>query len=198
MGKARTINLYLVRHAASSRKKTGIWGRTYDAPLAPDRMTDLDRSRKILSKIPRVTAFSSPMLRCLQSLEYVLEVKHEVCIIPEFRAYHSGKFEDMSIADVELHFPRYANASYSDRFLAPEFGEESIDAQTRRVRIGITKMLDVVSAGNIVVSTHYSVINIMGNIAGGNADIATYGQGRFDVLEGGLVILQTDPTALLK
>jgi hypothetical protein len=43
------IELYLLRHGQSLRKKEGIWGRAYDSDLDPVFLHQLEHSKKILS-----------------------------------------------------------------------------------------------------------------------------------------------------
>jgi len=119
-----------------------------------------------------------------------------VNIIQEFRAYYSGSLETVTEAFVAEHFPHYLEMSYSERFTSPSFGEESIAEQTRRVRLGLAKMLPLATQNNVIVCSHFSVINIIGNIIANNHDLATYGEARFKVPEGGVITLQADPGAL--
>lgn len=191
------MNLYLLRHGVSMRKEIGVWGRRFDAPLAPTSVSSLDASKAALSDIGAADAFSSPLLRCTQSLAHVVGNRWNVRIIEEFRAYHSGKFEVVMEVFIQEHFPKYLEKTYAERFNAPEFGEESIADQASRVRKGMMKMLHLATEDVVIVSTHYSVINIIANIVCGNQDASTYGLGRFDVAEGGLLTLRCDPVALL-
>lgn len=181
--------LHLLRHATSVRSQVGIWGRTYDAPLSSAHLGQLDATRDILALLDAPTIFSSPLLRCIQSLDYSLKSKWPVNVIPEFRAYHSGSLENLTEAYIATHYPNYLTLSYSARFTSPLFDEESLAEQTKRVKIGIRKMLPLVASPDAVICSHFSVINIIANIVVNNFDLTTYGEGRFAVPEGGLLTL---------
>jgi broad specificity phosphatase PhoE len=86
--------------------------------------------------------------------------------------------------------------SYAERFTPPRFGEESIPEQTARVKSGLKKMLSQPLTQNVIICTHYSVINIIANIANRNYDLATYADGRFHVEEGHLCTLTVDPQTM--
>ena len=191
------MDLHLLRHATSVRSQVGIWGRTYDAPLSPAHFAQLDSARVVLARFDRPVVFSSPLLRCVQSLDRVFSAKWPVNIIPEFRAYHSGSFENVTEEYIRTHYPSYLALSYSQRFTSPTFGEESIADQAKRVRIGLLKLLRLGDDTHVVICSHFSVINIIGNMVQNNFDLTTYGEGRFAVAEGGLLTLRTnnDPIA---
>jgi hypothetical protein len=53
-------------------------------------------------------------------------------------------------------------------------------------------MLRLSDGQHLVVCSHFSVINIIGNLAESNLDLETYGYGRFDIQEGGLLTLRVD------
>jgi broad specificity phosphatase PhoE len=186
------INLFLLRHGTSTRKQIGVWGRLFDAPLDRNRVADLDRSRTILSTLHAPSIFSSPLQRCTQTLEYIFQGSVYTNIIPELRAYYSGLFEEATEADMEAHHPRYLRMTYAERFTPPMFGEESIADQTIRVLRGLRKILPLLSSPNAIISTHYSVINIIANVLTENYDLTTYAHGLFDLPEGGIIALQVE------
>jgi len=184
------MDLYLVRHGKSMRSKIGIWGRRFDAELDPDKLAELDATRETLSQLTVDGAYSSPMLRCLQTGVLVLDPQTPLVVVPDFIAYHSGDFEDQHETDIQRSHPTYLNKSYRERFLKPQFNEESIADQTARVKRGLDAIL-LSERSLVVIVAHYSVINVIANVASGNADIDSYADGRFDIAEGGCIKIQT-------
>lgn len=178
--------LYLVRHAKSLRSKIGIWGRRFDADLDPDFLDELDATREALSRLRIDAAYSSPLSRCLQTAALTLGPQTPVEVVPEFIAYHSGDFEDKHEAEIRSSHPSYLTKSYRDRFLKPNFNEESIADQTTRVKRGLS---DILLSGHslVVIVAHYSVINVIANVASGNLDVDSYADGRFEIAEGGYI-----------
>lgn len=136
------------------------------------------------------------MKRCVQSLAYV-NTTWNPTKIEEFRAYDSGSFEAVTEDFIRVNFPEYLVRSYAERFISPQFGEESVSEQVARVRAGFIKMLQMARKDNVVVCAHFSVINIIANLAAGNRDLLGNASGLFEVDEGGLLIIDIDPIDLL-
>ena len=172
----------MVRHASSTRRAEGVWGRRVDLPLARGWEAQLLHTVKFLSSIDTFSLYSSPMRRCTQTARHIAP-SHALTTIHELLAYHSGEFEDLTEKDIhELH-PEYLRLSYSQRFLNPRYGEESIESQARRVAIGLSRILDDEPTTAVVVA-HYSSINAMAHMAADNWDYRTYGAGVFHLEDG--------------
>ena len=189
------MELCLVRHGKSLRSKIGIWGRRFDADLDPDFLDELDPTREALRTLKVGAAYSSPLARCLQTAALVLNPATEVRIVPEFIAYHSGDFENRYEADIRSTHPDYLTKSYRARFLSPQFNEESIAEQTARIRRGLDRVL-ASHHPLVVISAHYSVINVIANVVSGNTDIDSYADGRFDIAEGGFIRIPVEAAEL--
>lgn len=190
------MKLHLIRHGKSQRHSIGVWGRTFDSPLDPDFHPLMDQAKVAFSSIGEIDVFSSPLSRCLESLGYILPREARIIVVEELRAYHSGQFEDKTDAFMQANHSAYCNLSFADRFSAPQFGEESIVDQTRRVRRGFATLLDLATCDDAVLCTHYSVINIVANIVTGNSNVTTYGDGIFDVAEGACLTFTFDEDAV--
>jgi alpha-ribazole phosphatase len=182
------MDLFLVRHASSQRKSLDVWGRLYDAGLDLAHIEQLDATRTALATLKDRTIFSSPLLRCVESARIIFGIHEPVVILDEIRAYHSGTFEDKSETYVRTYYPAYTDKTFKERFVNPEFGEESISAQALRVRRGLLRILEAATA-NAVVVTHYSVINIVAGLVALDFDPNHYAEGRIDISEGGLLHL---------
>lgn len=189
--------LYLLRHGISTRKALGFWGRNFNAPLALEHLTMLNASRDTIKALRAPSLFSSPLLRCQQSLIYASEGKWPITEVPEFRAYHSGQLEEATEVFVRKNFPEYAELTYSEKFNTPRYGEESIAYQAMRVRRGLVQLLSLPQSCEAVVCSHYSVITIICNLVARNFNLATYGAGDLEISEGGLIKLSVNPKVLL-
>ncbi|MEU0073925.1 histidine phosphatase family protein [Streptomyces sp. NPDC006332] len=189
------MELVLVRHATSMRSRVGIWGRLYDAPLVEGFEEQLAETRAALKSLEDPKVSSSPLSRCLETAAFVFPSK-AVHIVGEFRAYHSGFFEEKTESFIREHNPEYMTLSYRDRFLRPHFDEESMEAQASRVKRGILRVL---GEGDpiLVIVAHYSTINIIAHITSLNWETDTYADGTYDVAEGAFIRKTLDPVVVL-
>ncbi|MET9194574.1 histidine phosphatase family protein [Streptomyces olivaceus] len=189
------MELVLVRHATSMRSRVGIWGRLYDAPLIEGFEEQLAETRAALECLEEPKVSSSPLSRCLETAAFIFPQK-AVHVVEEFRAYHSGFFEEKTESFIREHNPEYVSLSYRDRFLRPHFDEESMEAQASRVERGILRVL---GAGDpiLVIVAHYSTINIIAHITSLNWETDTYADGIYDVAEGAFIRKTVDPLIVL-
>ena len=191
------MNLFLLRHAKSLRSKIGMWGRRYNADLDPDYLHDVKESKAVLSKLQEVDVFSSPLIRCINTLKVIVEEKQQIILVDELTAYHSGFFEDKSEAYIREKYPDYLTKTFSEKFCLPQYEEEGIFQQTERILSGFEKLLLQSSKKSIIISTHFSVINVIANFANENFDKLTYADGRFDVKEGDFICIQLNKEVAL-
>ncbi|TDB93196.1 histidine phosphatase family protein [Actinomadura sp. 7K534] len=189
------MKLFLVRHAASTRARLGIWGSLFDAPLEDGFEDQLAETKSALASIQDPKVFSSPLSRCRETTAYIYP-HADVRIVEEFRAYHSGIFEGKTEAFVREQCPHYMDLSYRERFLRPRFEEESVDAQAGRVGKGLVKVLREGSQTSMVVA-HYSTINIIAHISSLNWNKGTYADGVYDLKEGAFINVTIDPVAVM-
>lgn len=196
IGKGATpFELVLVRHASSTRAQIGIWGRRFDAPLAAGFEKQLARTKSALQFLDRPTVFSSPLARCRDTAAFVFP-EHDIQVVDQLKAYHSGVWEDVTEDYIRHHHPTYLGLSFRDRFLRPEFGEESMDEQAQRVACGLLRVLQQ-SAGTTVIVAHYSSINVVAHIASRNFETHTYADGTYDLPDGGYISLTMNPTVVV-
>ncbi|MEI2775230.1 MAG: histidine phosphatase family protein [Tetrasphaera sp.] len=189
-----STELVLVRHASSTRREVGIWGRRYDVPLAEGFERQLEHSRRYVEAIQNFVLVSSPLKRCLETAAF-LAPNHPIEVIHELTAYHSGAMEDLSESDIAAQYPGYLELSYAERFVRPKFGEESLAEQALRVGRGLGMLLGFAADSelrSIVVVAHYSSINVIGHMAINSWDVGTYGSGVFDLEDGELLRLSID------
>lgn len=193
---ATSVELVLVRHASSTRAQVGVWGRRFDAPLATGFEQQLAETKAALQLLDQPTVFSSPLARCRETAAFVFP-HHEVQVVDDLRAYHSGTMEDLTEDYIRERHPTYLGLSFRERFLQPAFGEESMADQAQRVAHGLARVLQA-SVGTTVVVAHYSSINIVANLVSRNFAIHTYADGIYDLPDGGYIRLTMNPAAVLR
>ncbi|MFF0468143.1 histidine phosphatase family protein [Micromonospora zamorensis] len=191
-----SMELVLVRHASSTRADDGVWGRLYDAPLASGYEAELAETKAALQAMELRRIISSPLLRCRETTKYLFP-RESIEFIEEFRAYHSGVFENSTLQFLQQNHSEYLARSYRERFLRPKFSEESLDAQVGRVAAGIFRVLGG-ECQTMAIVTHYSVLNILANIAERNWDVEAYADGIYDVRVGCHIRLAVDPATVIK
>ena len=190
----KSTELVLVRHASSTRREVGTWGRRYDAPLAAGFERQLEHPRRYVGAAQNFVLVSSPLKRCLETAAFIAP-NHPVEVIDELTAYHSGAMEELRESDIAALHPGYLELSYAERFVRPRFGEESLAKQAERVARGFWTLLGSAAdagVGSIVVVAHYSSINVIGHMATNSWDLRTYGSGGFDLEDGELLRLSID------
>lgn len=190
-----SMEVFLVRHAASTRAKEGLWGRLYDAPLDEGFESQLAQTRGALRLRHSLRIVSSPLLRCRESAGFLFPGRR-IEIVDEFRAYDSGVLENETEQFVRDHHPGYLQLSYGERFLRPEFEEESLEAQACRVARGLLKVLNGSHQSTAIVG-HFSSLNIIAHIASHNWDLETHGNGTYDISLGGYMRIVINPAAVI-
>lgn len=194
-GSPSSMELFLIRHAASTRAKEGVWGRLYDAPLDKGFELQLAQTRSALQFTYPLRIVSSPLLRCRETAGFLFPGSR-IEIVDEFRAYGSGVLENETEQFVLEHHPGYLRLSYGERFLRPKFKEESLEAQALRVARGLLKVLNESQRSTAVIG-HFSSLNIMAHIASHNWDLETHGSGTYDISLGGYIRIVIDPVAVI-
>lgn len=189
------MELFLIRHASSTRAKEGVWGRLYDAPLDEGFESQLAGTKSALQLAYPLRIVSSPLLRCQETATFLFPGSR-VRIVYEFRAYGSGDLEDKTEQFIREHHPEYLRLSYRERFLRPIFREESLEDQALRVARGILKILSE-SRRSTAVIAHFSSLNILAHIALHNWDLEAHGSGTYDIDLGSYIRIVIDPLAVI-
>ena len=110
-----------------------------------------------------------------------------------FREFFPSPVEDF----IKNKYPEYLKQSFKERFCIPKYNEESIVQQTHRVLYGLKKTFSMHLSGDIIVSTHFSVINIIANFINENFDYDSYAEGNFNISEGDFLKLEFDKNEVL-
>lgn len=176
----------MIRHGKSTRKKANKFGRTFDAPLDHDFISEIESTKQYLIKNyvqSKASVFSSKAMRCRQTLEYCWPEASPI-VIEQFEPYHSGFFEHLRDSDVKNYWPQYYESGFKNRFANPLHGEESIISQANRILPGLGYMLAESLTQDLVLCTHCSVMNVIGYFLLGVPVSLDYVDGDFEVSEG--------------
>lgn len=176
--------ILIIRHARSLRAKHDIYGRRYNAPIDKQHIHMVEEAKDYANKVNFNTFISSPARRCVQTLNYISSQNGDFQLIEEFKPYYSGDMEELRDSYVKNQFPQYYQSSFSEKFLNPKFGEESLGEQVQRVCPGVVKLLAFAESEPVVLCTHYSVIQIICNTLNLEHDLSKIGRGNFDLGEG--------------
>lgn len=160
--------VFLVRHLATEYNKAGVFmGRSFDLPIDE---TEIEKFARVLGKIdwkvgPETPCFSSPSLRCLQTLKILkseMGVKGRTIVNEAFAETDYGLFEGKNAKQIRELFPeeldilmeRTAEVRFPD-------GESLIEVQERAYG-GLMKLIDDhPGEASLVVCSHVDVIKLL-------------------------------------
>jgi broad specificity phosphatase PhoE len=174
--------LLLVRHGKSDRVEQDKFSRRFDSNLDQNFLGSLNEAKDYFSQFEEKLLVSSPAIRCQDTLKYLFDNQEpNPVLIEQFIPYHFGDFEEKSDSWVKENMEWYYNGSFKSAFLHPKYGEEGIASQTQRIGPGLTQLLKLQTSTPLILSSHYSVIQVICNIIFLNHDISTFVNGYFDL-----------------
>lgn len=153
--------IYLVRHgkidSGDEKRYIGIT----DLPLSKEGMDQARRLKAYFSGINIEKAYISPLIRCVQTAEIVLEGKNiERIQVKALKEINMGEWEGKSFAYIKSRFPdQYENRGiHIDRFMPP--GGESFEQLQKRVMLAIKSIIGNVD-GNTLIIAHAGVNRVI-------------------------------------
>lgn len=153
--------IYLVRHGQIDCKGEKRYIGITDFPLSPAGIEQVTRQKEYFSHVAIEKAFASPLKRCLQTSEILLEgrsINREV--VEELKEIHMGEWENRTIDSIrscfqELYEKRGINI---DTFIPP--GGESFEQMQKRVMPAFQSIVEN-TKGNILVVSHAGVNRVI-------------------------------------
>lgn len=139
------MKIYLIRHAQSLSNEANIWTGQLDIPLSPQ---GAEEQRKLCGRFAYPEAeiyFSSPLLRCTQSLE-IIYGRSPDHILPEFSECSLGILEGKQYTNLD-NDPNYISWTTSPGKQIE--GGESFNSFTERVCDGFEKLLSSLKSNEI-------------------------------------------------
>lgn len=169
----KTYKIHLLRHGLTDANEEGTYIGKTDLPLSPEGLRQLLEARETFV-YPRATRFfSSPLMRCRQTLE-VLYPGSQPTLCPDLSECDFGQWEGRRVADLKYDetFQRWVEGSQKD---IP--GGESAAAFQARVQRGFEALVQEVLRSrdtDAVLCTHGGVIMMI---------LAAYGLPRREMKE---------------
>ena len=147
--------LYLLRHG-----DVGGGGRligSTDLPLAAEGLGQLDRTAAMLQRKGIGSIFTSPLGRCLQTVERLGLDDSEVCVHQALREVHFGAWEGLCFSEIAREYPEEVRtwSTWSTAFTFP--GGENMGDFLARVGEA-AELIDRHPADNLLVVSHGGVI----------------------------------------
>lgn len=132
-----------------------------DLPLSNAGIGQVTRLKEYFSGIEIEKAYTSPLKRCLQTADILLEgssISREV--IDELKEINMGDWENQTIAYIKDHFPEMyeIRGANIDSFIPP--GGESFEQLQKRVMPAF-EYITANTAGNILVISHAGVNRVI-------------------------------------
>lgn len=153
--------IYLVRHGEIDCGKEKRYIGITDLPLNDKGRAQAYRLKAYFSDIDIEKAYISPLIRCVQTSEIVLESKGiEGIRVDALKEINLGEWEGKSFAYIKGHFPEQykKRGIYMDCFAPP--GGESFEQLQRRVMPAFDRIIDSTD-GNILIIAHAGVNRVI-------------------------------------
>ena len=180
-----------MRHGQVQSGDTGRYWRHTDVPLDAQGIAQAEKLRQRLASEPIRAIYSSDLKRALRTAG-VIGSSHQVPVVlcPELREIDFGRFEGMTFAEIERHYPEAAKHWSGGE---PELrfpGGESLDALAARVASFLARLAeDEITDTALVVGHGGSLRMLVCQLLG--LDLSQWWQVRLDPAS--LTIMETYP-----
>lgn len=153
--------IYLVRHGKIDCGAKKYYIGTTDLPLCTEGIEQAGKLKELFLHIEIDKAYVSPLERCIQTAEMILENKKTECqLVEEFREINMGTWEGKSFDYIKERFPKQfeERGHHIDTFVPP-MGESFKMLQTRVMPV-FENMIKMTS-GNILIVAHAGVNRVI-------------------------------------
>ncbi len=181
------MKIYLIRHAQSLSNAANTWTGQLDISLSPK---GVEEQRELCSRFVYPDAevyFSSPLLRCKQSLEIIYGRSPDY-ILPEFSECSLGVLEGKQYTNLDDDPNYIAWTAYPEK---PVEGGESFTDFGKRVCHGFEKLLALLGDRGVSTAAGAMHGNVMRAILNRFADPETP-HGLWPIPNGGMYVLDFD------
>lgn len=163
----KTYKVFLIRHGLTESNLTGRYIGSTDEKIIPEGM-DMLRAMAEKYNYPAADAYySSPMTRCVQTLEALYPDEHPV-IVPNLAECNLGDFEGKTAAELkdDPDYIKWTTSSEADA--APRDGESNAQFATRVCTAFNSVVQNMLREGktSAVVCTHGGVIMTLLSVYG--------------------------------
>ncbi len=160
--------IYLIRHLATNFNKTGVFmGRSFDLPIDEEGVEDFLRNlRTSPLKLQEDTAlYSSPALRCLQTIKLLKDEKgidSKITQDGDFSEVDYGDFEGKDAKQIRELFPRELDILMEKPSEVAFPSGESLSMVQDRAWRGLNKLIDEHEGEvSMVICTHVDIIKLL-------------------------------------
>lgn len=153
--------IFLIRHGqidyGSKKRYIGIT----DLPLSNDGIEQVKKLKEYFSGIEIEKAFTSPLKRCMQTADILLEGSNtEEKVLDELKEINMGEWENQTIDYIKGHFHEMyeKRGSNIDVFIPPK--GESFEQLQKRAMIAF-EYIALNTTGNILIISHAGVNRVI-------------------------------------
>ncbi|MBI4858215.1 MAG: alpha-ribazole phosphatase [Acetobacterium woodii] len=154
--------IYLVRHGEIEWNKEKAYIGQIDLPLSEQGKIQAAKRREFFAGINLDKAYTSPLKRCVATLNHVLEnraVPRET--IADLQEISMGDWEGRSFAEIKSKFPvAYEKRGQEIASFAPPNGESFLDLQ-QRVMPAFKEIAEKEEEHQIIILAHAGVIRVI-------------------------------------
>lgn len=153
--------IYLVRHGKIDLGKEKCYIGATDLSLSKEGIIQAQRIKKLFSTIDIDRAYTSPLIRCVQTLDIILENRNvEKILIKELREIDLGQWEGKSFSYIKKFYPEEFKARGENiaAFVTPD--GESFNQLKERV-IPAFENIKENSTGNVIIVAHAGVNRVI-------------------------------------
>jgi alpha-ribazole phosphatase/probable phosphoglycerate mutase len=149
--------LFLIRHART--EMAGRFCGATDPPLSAEGIAQLPPLVQKLQGIVLQHIFSSDLLRARQTAEALAaNAQRPICLLPELREMHFGRWEGLTWQEIEAQYPGYAQRWLHSFPQLTVPGGEEFEQFRSRVQKAMETILDRLGDSCAAVVTHAGVI----------------------------------------
>lgn len=161
------LRIYFVRHGETVWNTLKIFQGRSNSPLTELGIEQAKKLSKALENIDFKKVYSSPQERALQTTKLLLG-NRDMNIIPidEFQEINMGKVEGIPREEFEKNYSiEYHNFwNNAEKYDPTAYNGESYEEVLDRVRVGLNKLVQENSDGNILVISHGVTLKALFNI----------------------------------
>lgn len=153
--------IYLVRHGKVDTGNEKCYIGITDLPLSKEGIIQVQKLKKFFSNIDIEKAYISPLTRCIQTSDAILENRNvEKTLVKEFTEINMGQWEGKSFNYIKNYFPEQfrIRGENIDTFLPPE--GESFEQLKKRV-IPAFEAIANKDLGHVLIVAHAGVNRVI-------------------------------------
>jgi len=156
------MQIYLVRHGKIEWKKDKAYIGQMDLPLSMEGILQAEKLREYFEKIPLDQAYTSPLSRCVKTLDILLADRPVPRVqVDALKEIDMGKWDGKSISEIKNCCPAvYQQRGREIDIFTPPAGESFLDLK-QRVMPAFEKIIMQSISKSILILAHAGVIRVI-------------------------------------